>query len=184
MSGLKATLALSLLALALGLVACGGGSSSTSTTSAQQIERFRIPQTMPPVRRQKTLTSDGSQLMGPELKPVIPGQPAPRTLVLQDLIQGLGYVAEPGDRVAIQYVAYVYETGEKLASSWDQGKPSIVTLGSGKLPEGVEEGLIEMEVGDRREMIVPPAMAHGSDAVKGLPPHSHLVFVVDLLAIK
>jgi peptidylprolyl isomerase len=180
---LKRAAALALL-LAVAVGGCGGSSSSDTEPSPQRVEPFRIPQTMPPVRRQENVTGGGERLMGPELQPVIPDQAPPRTLVLQDLIQGLGFIAEAGDEVSIQYVEYDYDTGEKLFSSWDRGRPSTVVLGSGTMDEGVEEGLVDMQVGDRREMIVPSALGESSKQPDGPAGQTHDVYVVDLLAIQ
>jgi peptidylprolyl isomerase len=172
-------------ALVFGLGACGSDSSSQSTTSKtgeQTSEHFRIPEGKPPVRREATLNTDGTKLLGPEPKPIIPDSPPPETLALQNLIEGVGHHVQSGDKVSIQYVGYDYETGEKFISSWDQGKPTHFVVGSGKMIEGIEEGLLETEVGARREMVIPPAMGYGSRRVGKVPPNSHLVFVVDLLA--
>ncbi|HXR59790.1 MAG TPA: FKBP-type peptidyl-prolyl cis-trans isomerase [Solirubrobacterales bacterium] len=89
---------------------------------------------------------------------------------------------EEGDEVVVQYVGYDYESGEKFVSSWDQGKPTTFTVGDGEMLEGVEEGILESEVGARREMVIPPALGYGSRQVGGVAPDSHLIFVVELLA--
>lgn len=183
----RSVLCVAIVVLAFGLGACGSDSSSQSTISGtpeRSQEHFRIPQGKPPVRREATLKTDGTKLLGAEPKPVIPDSPPPETLALQNLIEGVGHLVEIGDEVSIQYVGYDYETGEEFVSSWDKGKPSRFTVGSGKMIEGIEEGLLETEVGARREMVIPPAMGYGSRRFGGLPPNSHLVFVVDLLAAR
>ncbi|HEX5594276.1 MAG TPA: FKBP-type peptidyl-prolyl cis-trans isomerase [Solirubrobacterales bacterium] len=165
--------ALLVLALAVG---CGGESSSDST--AQQ---FRIP--VPPghtIRREDEMKVAQSGLSGPEPKPIIPQGDPPRYLAIADLLDGIGHIYEEGDEIAVQYVAYDYETGKKFASSWDEGKPLAFTLGQGETIDGWEEGLIGAEGGDRREMVVPPDET-GGPFPQPMPDGATVVFVVDPL---
>lgn len=41
-----------------------------------------------------------------------------------------------------------------------------------------------MKVGGRRELIIPPELAYGSQQVGTIATNSSLVFVIDLLAVK
>ncbi|KAI4895055.1 hypothetical protein NFI96_004992 [Prochilodus magdalenae] len=53
--------------------------------------------------------------------------------------------------------------GTRLYSSDDYSKLPQVTLGQGKVIEGLEKGLLGMCVGERREVTIPPHFAHGQD---------------------
>ncbi len=54
-----------------------------------------------------------------------------------------------------------------LSVSRDQfDSPSITTLGAKQVIPGLEEGLIGMCVGERREAIVPPHWGHGENGGK------------------
>ena len=161
-----------------------GGSSSQSGPSSSTVPRFQISSQEAPYRREGELHPGKSGLFGPEPKPVIPDAAPPQTVALQDLMEGIGKFPTTGDKLKIQYVAFDYVTKKKLASSWDEGAPRVVTLGDQELIKGLEEGLQEIETADRREIIVPPDLAHGGWPADRIPPGATSVFVVDLLAVE
>lgn len=45
--------------------------------------------------------------------------------------------------------------------SHDYEKPQEVTLGTNKVIEGLNRGLLDMCVGERRVLIIPPHLGHG-----------------------
>ncbi len=56
-----------------------------------------------------------------------------------------------------------------MSISRDQFKsPSITTLGANTVITGLEEGLIGMCVGEKREVIVPPHFGHGENGGQSL----------------
>lgn len=186
-----------LVALALVVAGCGGGSSSTSSsgessssstdTTASAEKPFVIPTKGEPpiVYEEEFLKNEGKNgLVGPELKPVLPKGPPPKTLALTDLVEGIGHMATPGSTVTVQYVGVLYGSGKKFDSSWDHGEPFTFKLGAGEVIPGWEEGIQGMEVADRRELVVPPELAYGSQQVGSIPPNSTLIFVVELLKVK
>jgi peptidylprolyl isomerase len=164
---------------AFALAACGGGDSGTDTSAHSASNPFTIPVKNVPIREEKDLKFKPDGLSGPEPKPIIPDGPPPEFLALQELIEGIGQLAEQGDTVTVQLVGVDYETGKKFISSWDMGKPLTLTLGGGEVSEGLEEGLLGMEVSDRREIVIPPDLAH--DPQGKVPPNASVVYVVDLL---
>jgi peptidylprolyl isomerase len=167
------------------LAGCGGDDSSTDSTSGASAEEpFRIPVGKPPIRYEKDLEPKANGLVGAPPKPIIPDSPPPDFLAVQDIIEGIGTAAQEGDTVTVQYVGVDYETGKKFDSSWDQGKPLTFKLGGGEVIPGWEEGIPGMEVSDRRELVIPPDLAYGSQEVGSIKPNSTLVFVIDLLDVK
>ena len=48
----------------------------------------------------------------------------------------------------------------------------------------VDEGLRGMAVGGKRQLIIPPSLGYGSQAVGPIPANSILVFTIDLVAIQ
>jgi peptidylprolyl isomerase len=182
-----------LVVLALLLaVGCGGGSSSSGTSTGEAGEattasrEFHIPvDGKPPVRTEEEVKAkwNGNGLLGPQPKPILPKGPPPEELVAQDLIDGKGRAAHKGDEITVQYVGVNYRNGEEFDASWRYGKPFTFELSSGLVVPGWEEGLEGMEVGARRELIIPPELGYGYRRQEGIPPGSTLVFVVDLLSV-
>jgi peptidylprolyl isomerase len=121
----------------------------------------------------------------PKTKPKVevPGGPPPKKLVLENLEEGEGPAAKAGDKIAVQYVGVDYESGKQFDASWDRGEPFSFTLGAGEVIRGWDQGIEGMKVGGRRELIIPPNLAYGSQQAGPIAPNSTLVFVVDLLEI-
>ena len=159
---------------------CGGGSDSSSTISYEPFD-LGVPRTH---ERQEVQMKPGPNgLVGPETEPVIPDRDPPEFLINQDLIDGFGRTARKGDTLTVQYIGYVYDSKEKFASSWDEGKPFTFTLGKGEVSPGWEEGLNLLEVSDRRELVIPPDLAVGGPP-KDAPKGQTLVYVVDLIELE
>ena len=171
--------------LTLSVIGCGGGSDSSSTISYRP---FHFPYGSYGERNERSVKDffkpNENGLVGSELKPVIPDSPPPELLSWVDLIDSNSIPAYDGDRVTVQYVGVVYGSKKKFASSWDEGKPFTFTLGKGEVMRGWEEGFHRIEVGDRREIVVPPELATGGSRMKGIPSGATLVFVLEVLAIE
>jgi FKBP-type peptidyl-prolyl cis-trans isomerase len=165
------------------LVGCGG-SSSQPDPSTSTAPRFQISSSDAPYRREDELRPGKNGLFGPEPEPIIPDAPPPKTIALQDLVEGIGKFPSASDKLRIQYVGYDYVTRKKFGSSWDEGAPRVVTLGNHELIEGLEEGLQELETADRREIVIPPNFSRGGWPAGKIAPGATSVFVVDLLAVE
>jgi peptidylprolyl isomerase len=190
MAAMKRGLLIILALLVLGLAGCGGGSDTTETSTSSSdssgtvAEAVQISEQEVTSRSADELTPDEGGLVGEEPKPVVPDGPPPENLVYQEFIEGDGEVAEDGDTVTIQYVGADYKTGENYDSSWGWDNPYVFTLGKGEVIKGLEQGVEGMAVGDRRELIIPPALANPDGSVSGIPEKETVVYVVDLLAVE
>jgi peptidylprolyl isomerase len=115
----------------------------------------------------------------------VPSGPPPTELVSEDIVTGDGATAAQGDTVEVQYVGVDYETGEEFDTSWGGGQPFSFQLGSGQVIPGWDQGVEGMQVGGRRELIVPPDLAYGAQgSPPAIGPNATLVFVIDLLDVK
>ena len=128
-----------------------------------------------------------SSLTDTSAKPAVevPEGDPPAELVTEDLVTGEGAEAQAGDRVSVQYVGVLFETGEEFDSSWDSGQPFQFQIGGGEVIPGWDQGVAGMRVGGRRQLVIPPDLAYGP---QGRPPtigpNATLVFIVDLVSVE
>ena len=106
-------------------------------------------------------------------------------LKTNDISEGSGAIVQPGNVVYIHYVGVSASTGEQFDSSWDRGRSEFIGYisGTGNVIQGLDEGLLGMQVGGRRTVVIPPDLAYGENgAGDGLiAPNETLIFSVDLL---
>ncbi|XP_067825254.1 peptidyl-prolyl cis-trans isomerase FKBP10 [Heptranchias perlo] len=86
------------------------------------------------------------------------------------------------------YVKYHYNAslmdGTELYTSRDHGTAQNLVLGSSKMIEGLTQGLLDMCVGEKRILMIPPHLAHGEKGAGDVPGSAVLVFDVELLELK
>ncbi|MGH7111796.1 MAG: FKBP-type peptidyl-prolyl cis-trans isomerase [Stellaceae bacterium] len=120
---------------------------------------------------------------------------APHTVTLPGGLQytdtriGTGPAAKPGDTLVMQYTGWLDDHGKKgrkFDSSRDHGEPFTFTLGAHQVIPGWDEGIAGMKAGGERTLIIPPALAYGSEGAGGgvIPPNATLIFDVELLRIR
>jgi peptidylprolyl isomerase len=132
-----------------------------------------------------TSASPAASLADVSKRPVIPkpGGPPPKALVVKDLAKGSGRAARDGDLLTMQYVGISYSNGREFDASWER-EPFQFQLGGGGVIEGWDKGLVGIEPGGRRELVIPAALAYGA---RGRPPaiapNEPLVFVVDAVSV-
>ena len=105
-------------------------------------------------------------------------------LVVTDLIEGDGAVAEAGATTVLHLVAFRADTGAQVTSTWASPQPLSFELTPGGTLPGLVDGIQGMRVGGRRQLHVPYAEAWGADGQPeiGLPAEIDLIVVIDLLA--
>lgn len=104
-----------------------------------------------------------------------------------DITVGTGTQAQVGSAVQVHYTGWL-STGTGFDTT--QGlSPASFVVGDTRLISGFSEGLVGMKVGGKRRLIIPPALAYGSNAVTDdrgnvvIPANSTLVFDVNLVAV-
>lgn len=150
----------------------GSGSATTTTTGAS-----------PPVDA-ATMTWSPVGTFGTEPTVVVPSGTPPTQLLSKDLILGTGASAESGETITVQYIGYSWTSKQKFDASWDHGQPLSFELGVGQVIPGWDQGVGGMKVGGRRELVIPPSLAYGSNPpTPAIATNDTLIFVVDLLSV-
>lgn len=104
-------------------------------------------------------------------------------LQYQDLVVGSGPAVKAGDMVSVHYTGWL-EDGTKFDSSVDRNQPFDFNVGAGMVIKGWDEGLVGMQVGGKRKLVIPANLGYGASGAGGvIPPNATLIFEVELLAI-
>jgi len=104
-------------------------------------------------------------------------------LGIEDLQRGDGPQVEGGDEVEVHYVGRLQD-GTLVDSSRARGIPLTFRIGDGRMIKGLEEGILGMQVGGTRKLIIPSHLAYGDHGRDEVPPEAIMVFEVELLEIK
>jgi FKBP-type peptidyl-prolyl cis-trans isomerase FkpA len=124
-----------------------------------------------------------------------PATPAPApaaSVLVTDLVTGVGDEALPGMVVIVHYTGWLFDPaakdqrGRKFDSSVDRGQPFSFPLGGRRVIPGWEQGIPGMKVGGTRRLVIPPDLAYGARGAGNgvIPPNATLVFDVELLAVE
>lgn len=108
-----------------------------------------------------------------------------------DTKAGTGAAIEKGQIAVVHYTGWLFSAGAadnkgtKFDSSVDRGQPFSFPLGAGNVIKGWDEGVLGMQVGGKRTLIIPPEMGYGARGAGGvIPGGATLVFEVELLGIE
>lgn len=87
---------------------------------------------------------------------------------------------QASDTVLVHYHGMLVN-GDVFDSSVNRGEP--ISFGLNQVIKGWTEGLQLMVVGEKTRLFIPSELAYGARAAGTIPPHSALIFDVELLAI-
>ncbi|KAM4598007.1 peptidyl-prolyl cis-trans isomerase FKBP10-like [Polymixia lowei] len=91
--------------------------------------------------------------------------------------------SEADDMIQYRYNCSTMD-GTLLYSSDHYETAPITTLGANKVIQGLDDGLMGMCVGEKREAVVPPHWGHGENGARGVPSSAVLFFELELLDLK
>lgn len=106
-----------------------------------------------------------------------------------DLVVGTGASASVGRALTVNYTGWLYDSTQPdnkgLVFDTSRGRtPFLFTLGAGQVIAGWERGLLGMQVGGTRRLVIPPSLAYGGTRSNVIPPYATLVFDIDLISVQ
>jgi FKBP-type peptidyl-prolyl cis-trans isomerase len=106
-------------------------------------------------------------------------------LMMKDEVVGTGATAEAGDSVTVNYVGALTNGQIFDASANHSASGFTFNLGAGQVIQGWDQGIVGMKEGGKRILVIPSALAYGSQAVgEVIPANSDLIFQVELLKVQ
>ncbi|KAL6323053.1 hypothetical protein AAG906_024623 [Vitis piasezkii] len=105
------------------------------------------------------------------------------SFVREDFEVGKGDCPKAGQQVTFHYVGY-NESGRRIDSSYMQGSPAKIRMGTNALVPGFEEGIRDMKPGGKRRIIIPPELGPPVGPSTFFSSKQFEVFDVELLNVK
>jgi FKBP-type peptidyl-prolyl cis-trans isomerase len=116
---------------------------------------------------------------------------APTTLEITDVKPGTGPAITAGKTAVVHYTGWLYSAsaadhkGKKFDSSRDRNDPFSFHVGGGEVIGGWDQGVVGMQAGGQRRLVIPPTLGYGARGAGGvIPPNATLLFDIELLSIK
>ncbi|KAF4402273.1 hypothetical protein G4B88_003194 [Cannabis sativa] len=104
-------------------------------------------------------------------------------LIYRDFEVGKGDCPKAGQQVIFHYVGY-NESGRRIDSTYLQGAPARIRMGTKALVPGFEEGIKDMKAGGKRRIIIPPELGPPVGPSTFFSSKQFEVFDVELVSIQ
>jgi FKBP-type peptidyl-prolyl cis-trans isomerase FkpA len=117
---------------------------------------------------------------------------SPDALKTTDTTVGTGATASAGARVQVNYTGWLYSASAadfkgKQFDATPAGQHFTFVVGAVGTSEsaiaGFSQGVQGMKVGGKRTILIPSALAYGTQGTLGIPPNSGVVFDVELVKV-
>ncbi|KAJ5523178.1 FK506-binding protein 2 [Penicillium frequentans] len=90
---------------------------------------------------------------------------------------------QKGDKVSMHYRGTLAADGSKFDASYDRNAPLSFTVGAGQVIKGWDQGLLDMCIGEKRTLTIPPELGYGNRGMGPIPAGSTLIFETELVSI-
>ncbi|KAH6885947.1 FK506-binding protein 2 [Thelonectria olida] len=90
---------------------------------------------------------------------------------------------QKGDKVSMHYRGTLADTGKQFDASYDRGTPLTFKVGAGQVIKGWDQGLLDMCIGEKRTLTIPPSLGYGSRGIGPIPGGATLIFETELVGI-
>lgn len=106
-----------------------------------------------------------------------------------DLVAGNGPPVVAGRSLSVAYTGWLYDASapENKGTMFDSAttaNPFTFVIGRGSVIAGWDQGLLGMQVGGLRRIIIPPELGYGSSGTGAIPGNATLIFEIELLAMR
>ncbi|KXJ86255.1 FKBP-type peptidyl-prolyl cis-trans isomerase [Microdochium bolleyi] len=91
--------------------------------------------------------------------------------------------SKSGDNIQVHYRGTLAADGTQFDASYDRGSPLPFKLGAGRVIKGWDEGLLDMCIGEKRLLTIPPEYGYGQRGMGPIPAGSTLIFETELMGI-
>lgn len=81
--------------------------------------------------------------------------------------------SQDGDSVSVHYRGAL-DNGYEFDSSFSRGVPIDFKLGAGQVIRGWEIGILDMCIGEKRTLVIPPEYGYGARGIGPIPPNAVL----------
>ena len=103
------------------------------------------------------------------------------SFTVQKLNEGAGPVVPQGARVKVHYTGKLTD-GTVFDSSVTRGQPLEFQVGVGQVIRGWDEGICQLQKGQKAILTCPPDYAYGERGAGGvIPPNATLTFEVEVI---
>lgn len=102
-------------------------------------------------------------------------------LYYRDITVGNGATAIAGHTIAVHYTGAL-ANGTIFDANGTNATPFSFVLGQGQVIAGWDEGVVGMQVGGSRQLILPPALGYGASGSGPIPGNAILVFTVIMVS--
>lgn len=107
---------------------------------------------------------------------------------VKDMETGSGLVASEGMIATIQFTGWLDNQGargKEIYNSRSRGEPVSFVIGTDKVMPAWNEGVLGMQAGGRRMLLVPPGMAYGNRAIDDvIPANASMQFIIYLVRLE
>ena len=156
-------------------------SSASDETAGDVTTTTAVPETTTTTYSNPEVAAAVAERGKPDPAPP-PADTAADALDISTLVEGEGEGVKAGDTVVVEYVGKTAD-GNVFDYSWDNHAPVTVTVGTGGVIPGWDQGLLGAKLGERRRLVIGSANAYGDQANGDIPANSPLAFEVDIVDI-
>lgn len=107
---------------------------------------------------------------------------------VKDMKTGTGLVASEGMTATIHFTGWLDNQGnrgQELYNSRSRGEPVSFVIGTDKVMPAWNEGVLGMQAGGQRMLLVPPGMAYGNRAIDDvIPANASMQFIIVLVRLE